>query len=863
MKRKVQSFAGALAFSVSLPALLATSSALAQQAPPIRKPTAPAAPAPAPAAAPKPPARPGAAAPGAAAPAAPDKEPPGAKGALPDSTEQIAKATDVPYRPKPGGHLVKFNLQDADLAELVNHISGMTGRRFIYGPKVRQVKATVVSPEAVTLAEAYEAFLSILEANGMTVVPHGRFLKIIDSAGSVTAPTPIYSRGEPVPASDRYVTRLYRLKNVSADEAMALLTKFKSKEADLSVYGPGQLLIMTDTGTNIRRMIRILEEVDVGGAGSRMWIEPVHYGSAADMAKRINELFELDKGGGPERGGGGGGGLSKVVADEQTNSLIVVGTDDSYHKLLELMKRIDTQPAQEGKVHVMPLQHATAEELANVLTQMLQGAGRQPGQQGGPAGMFEGDVRVIADKATNSLVVTSSGRDYSAMRLVVNKLDRPRRQVFIEAVIMDVSVKHSSRLGVSFHGGTTADLGGGGDTLFLGGFEASNSLTFPANPELLQGVALGARGPELAGTSNLLGTGLSIPAFGVVLQALASSGDANVLATPHILATDNTAAEISVGENVPLQTNLGGGSSLGSLAGLAGGQAGAAGALANLPLLSGGFGFNAPRQDVGIKIKVTPHLNETNQVRLEIEQEISEAGSAVGALGVVPITKRTARTTVEVDDQQTIVLGGLMREAERKSRKKIPVLGDLPVLGFLFRHSEVTKEKLNLLLVLTPTVIHGQEDLRKIFERKMQERQEFIDRYFVFSGQDWKPPMDYAKTNGLVEEIRQAYFAVEEQQRLEDESRPRKLEHAPSEPIELPHSVKSQTGGAAKPPTPAAPTTPVRPNRPRQPRPATPPAANPGTNPPPAPAPAPRGGALDSPIRINPIARSVDVERVE
>lgn len=818
MKRKLQSVAGVLALS----AIFTVLPAFAQQAPPIRRPVpAPAAipkqqPAPAPAA-PAAPGRPG------AAPAAPDKEPPGAKGALPDSTEAIAKAADVPYRPKPGGHLVKFNLQDADLAELVNHISGMTGRRFIYGPKVRQVKATVVSPEPVTLGEAYEAFLSILEANGMTVVPHGRFLKIIDSAGSVAAPTPIYARGEPVPASDRYVTRLYRLKNVGADEAMALLSKFKSKEADISVYGPGQLLIMTDTGTNIRRMIRILEEIDVGGAGSRMWIEPVHYGSAADMAKRINELFELDKGQGA--GGAGGGGLSKVVADEQTNSLIVVGTDDSYHKLLELMKRIDTQPAAEGKVHVMPLQHATAEELANVLTQMLQGA-RQPGQQGGPAGMFEGDVRVIADKATNSLVVTSSGRDYSAMRLVVGKLDRPRRQVFIEAVIMDVSVKHSSNLGVSFHGGTTADLGGGGDTLFLGGFEASNSLTFPANPELLQGVALGARGPELAGTSNLLGTGLSIPAFGVVLQALASSGDANVLATPHILATDNTAAEISVGENVPLQTNLGGGG-LGSLAGLAGGQAGAAGALANLPLLAGGMGFNAPRQDVGIKIKVTPHLNETNQVRLEIEQEISEAGSAVGALGVVPITKRTARTTVEVDDQQTIVLGGLMREAERKSRKKIPVLGDLPVLGFLFRHSEVTREKLNLLLVLTPTVIHGQEDLRKIFERKMQERQEFIDRYFVFSGQDWKPPLDYQKTNGLVEEIRQAYAAVEEQQRLENETRPRKLEHTPGEPIELPHPRRPRRAPCARasrvqprprPPTRAA----IRRPRRRPPREAAP-----------------------------------------
>lgn len=876
---------GALALALGVPA------ALAQQAPPIRsqpqrpgrlRPAQPGAMGGRPAA---PGVRPGAPTPGApnvpgapppapgGAPATvPDKPPPGAvPGALPDSMDAIAKATDTQFKAKPMGHLVKFNLQDADLAELVNHISGMTGKRFIYGPKVRQVKATVVSPEPVTLAEAYEAFLSILEANGMTVVPHGRFLKIVDSGGIVGLPTPVYSRGEPVPDADRYITRLYRLKYVSADEANQLLTKFKSKEGDISLYAPGQLLILTDTGSNIRRMIRILEEVDVGGAGSRMWIEPVHYGSAEDMAKRINELFELGQGPNGAAGGGGGGGLSKVIADEQTNSLIVVGTDDSYQKLLQLLKRIDNQPNAEGRIHVLPLQHATAEELANVLSQMLQNQaqGGQPGQPGGK-GMFEGQITVIADKSTNSLIVTSSGRDYASMRLVVDKLDQARRQVFIEAVIMDVSIEHTNRLGVSFHGGTTADVGGGGDTLILGGFEAGNSLSFPANPELLQGVALGARGPELEGTQNLLGTGLSIPAFGIVLNALASSGDANVLATPHILATDNTAAEISVGENIPLQENIGS-SGLSSLAGVPG-QAGAAGLSSLLPSL----GFNTPRQDVGTKIKVTPHINEANQVRLEIEEEISERGATSGALGVVSITKRSAKTTVEVDDQQTIVIGGLMRDAVVRTRKKIPVLGDLPVLGFLFRHSENQTRKTNLLLILTPTVIETQTDLRRVFERKMQERQEFLDRYFVFSGQDWQPPHDYTRTNGLVEEIRQSYRLVEERLRLEEDSHPKRLEHTGSEPIELPSQVK--TGGSAPSVAPGTPgivpqgtnpnPTPRRRTRPRNtptPNPGGPvPGGVPGNVPPPAPPPptAPRGN-LDSPIRINPIARSVNVERVE
>jgi general secretion pathway protein D len=287
----------------------------------------------------------------------PDKDPPGAQGSLPSTMETIAKAVDVPFRPKPAGHLVKFNLQDADLAELVNHISGLTGKRFIYGAKVRQIKATVVSPEPVTLAEAYEAFLSILESNGMTVVPHGRFLKIVDSGGVVNQVTPVYARGEPVPPSDRYVTRLYRMQNIGAEEAMNLLNKFKSKEADVSIYAPGQLLIITDTGSNVERMIRILEEIDIGGSSQSMWVEHVNYSSANDLAQRMTELFGLNQPGGQQASG-----LSKILADQQSNSLIVVGHEDAYLRLLELLKRLDGQPDDTGRIRVLPLQHAKAEE---------------------------------------------------------------------------------------------------------------------------------------------------------------------------------------------------------------------------------------------------------------------------------------------------------------------------------------------------------------------------------------------------------------------------------------------------------------------------------------------------------------------
>ncbi len=771
----------------------------------------------------------------------PSDELPGAGEDPPNTMEKIAQAVDTPFKPKPGGHLVKFNLEDADLAELVNHISGLTGRRFIYGAKVRDIKVTVVSPTPVTLDEAYEAFLSILKANGMTVVPHGRFLKIIDSGGVVTQSPPIYSRGAPIPETDRMITRIYRLKFASAAEVNKVLVKFKSKEGDITTFDEGQLLIITDSGTNIRRMIRIIEEIDLGGANNKMWIEPVNYSAADDVAKKLNEIYDL-------KGKEGAAGLEKVIAEEVTNSLIIVGNEDAYLRILELLKRVDVPPSAEGDIHVLPLQHADADELAKTLTQMMSGGKTTTAKKGKGAApqqvaeVFEGEIKITADKPTNSLVISSSARDYAQLRLVIEQLDQKRRQVFLEAVIMDVSVDRSNQLGLAYHGGVQ-DLVGD-DSVVVGGFNPINSIAPDATQ--LQALALGVRGQDLPGTQNIPGlpAGISIPAFGVFLNALAKSGDSNVLSTPHIIATDNTEAEISVGENVPLQTNIGGGG-LGNLAGLAAAAGGAGANQGNLSGLLSGFGggFNAQRTDVGTKIKITPHINDENQVRLEIQEEISETGAPTGALGVVSITKRLATTTVVVDDQQTVVIGGLMRETKEQGREKVPVLGDLPVLGFLFRNSTERMRKTNLLLILTPHVIRDQRDLRKVFQRKMQERQQFLDRFFVFQS-EWEPPRDFTRSNGLVENIRQNIFEIDEHIRLEEESKPLEDKtHEGSAPLELAAPLK----GAPAPAKKAAPKK------------AAPKKA------------APRPKTDAAPLRVEPIARtldvseepSVDVDRVE
>jgi general secretion pathway protein D len=747
---------------------------------------------------------------------------PGAKPGDPGSLPQFEPG--VEFEPKSPNYRVAFSLEDADLAEIVRVIGQLTGKRFIFGGKIRNIKATVYSPQKVTVAEAYQAFLSILETNGLTVIPHGRFLKIVETGGVATQVTPTYVAGQGAPGEDRYVTRIQRLGHVSADEVAAVLAHFKSKDADITVYAPGNLLIITDTGANIQRMMQIVEDVDVGSAGDQIWIEPIHYASASEVGNRINELFDVKAANAPAAAGGGGKSnaaagagdlhVAKIISDDRTNSLVIVATEHAYLRILEIIKRLDVPlRAGEGEIHVLPLQHADAVELTKTLNEIITGAGAgsatggasggaapKPSGAAAPTGIFEAGVKVSADKATNSIVITSSLRDYAQLHAVVERLDLPRRQVFIEAVVMDLSINRSNTFGVNFHGADTLPTGSYGDSLLYGGLNPLKTILLP-DPTTLQGMALGVRGPGIPGSANLLGTGLTIPAFGAVINALASSGDADVLSTPHILATDNEDAEINVGQNIPLQTNSGF-SGLGGASGASGGAAGALGALGSLGGLGGG---GASRTDVGTKIKIKPHLNESNEVRLELTEEISEAQNPQGQLGVVPITKRNAQTKLVVRDQQTVVIGGLMRTRVTHSEDKIPILGDIPVLGALFRQTTDGIEKSNLILILTPFIIREQSDLRTIFERKMQERQDFMDRFFVFTDQpDYQPPHDYSRTFGLVEDIRQAYKGVAEQKALDEATRPREVKsHQPGQPLEMPANI--HLGAGPPPPAGAAP----------------------------------------------------------
>ncbi len=760
------------------------------------------------------------------APARPTAAPKQAADAEEDAPDIKPFETGIDYKPTSPRTRVTFNLEDADLPDLVRLISQITGKRFILPGKSRSIKATVYAPTKVTAAEAYQAFLSILELNGMALVPAGRYLKIVESGRVEGRAIPLFTDDATVPRGDRFLTRLHRVDHISAEDAASLLERFKSGDGSITAYAPTNMLIVTDTGTNIRRMLRILGVIDIERTGEQIWVEPVHYADASELAARLSEIFEpvqaaggkkkaapkpapkpkAKKGKAPAKpaapgtktvgAGAGESRLTKIIADERTNSLIILATESAYLRIIEMLKYLDVSMEGEGRIHVHHLQHSDAEEIASTLQALISGKGGGGSAAKGKGkaavastgSIFKGNVAVTAHKASNALVITSSAHDYAGLRSVISKLDTERKQVFIEAVIMELSVDRSSSFGTSFHGGIP-DLPTD-DSVSVLGFQAGNTIGglqgLAANGEVLTGLAVGVQGPVIDNSQQLVG--LSLPGFGVAINAMASSGDANILSTPHLIATDNVEAEISVGQNVPLQTsgrvgNLG---NLGALAGLAGQQGGNTAGLAGLAGLAGGFGGSVPRQDVGTTVTITPHINETGEIRLEINEEISSAGapSEAGDLGVVSIDRTHAKTEVVVRDQQTVVIGGLMRDQVTNAASKVPILGDIPLIGALFRSTSKRKVKKNLLLFLTPYVVRSPADLRSIYERKMRERQEFLDRYFVFGERDYEPPLDYSRTRGLVGEIMKELAVLdEERQILADAAAQPEPVHTPREPV--------------------------------------------------------------------------------
>ena len=726
--------------------------------------------------------------PGPAVPPPTTGLPPGpAAPPLPGEQEALRECKKYPQNKK-----FKWEMRgEVDLMALLNSISPMLCRPIIVPGSIRQSKVTIIAPDTVTAPEVYRMFLSSLETMGLTVQPEGKVLKIIESNRARESAIPIYGGDNNPPTQDQFVTRLLRLEHVAPDDLKVVLDRLKSRDGDITSYAPTNTLVITDLASNIRRMEQVVASLDVPMGGEKIWVIKLHTVSATDMASMLSSIFNVTKGGAPAAGGkrpnlaaatgspapapGGTAGppgsdlsVSQIIPDDRQNLLVIVSTESAYRRILALVKRLDqmsmrqTGDAASDLVHVIRLANANADDIAGTLgglgaavSRGSSGSSSAPGarptapppssgggQAGQKGGLFEGDVRISSDKPTNSLVVLASGRDYITVRDLIKQLDLPRMQVFVEATILEISVDKTRKLGVAWHGGSTFQTGNDQSLLF-GGSEPSsdvNSILF--SPAALSGLAAGLRGPNIPGADKILGLppGTSVPSFGVFVQALQNNGDVNVVSMPHVLTTDNEKATIQVGQNLPFPGSLGGFPTGGTTPGA--------------PGTTFGLGTSVQRQDVALKLEITPHVNDSDYVRLEIDNELSDVSNP-NFNGLGPATsKRTLKSVVTIRDQQSIVLGGLIKDSVSETVNKVPLLGDIPILGYLFKSTSKTITKQNLLIIITPYIIKDPADLRRIFERKIRERREFMERYSAFRDEkDYEAEVDYRRKRGLLEEV--------------------------------------------------------------------------------------------------------------
>lgn len=643
-----------------------------------------------------------------------------------------------------------------ELSDLVKLMSNWKKRNFIYDEKIKG-KIFIVGPFEVSLDEAYQAFLSAMEVKGFTVVDVGRITKIVYTREARQNPTPFNTDAE-IPDGEQIITQLIPVKNTSATEIQRVIQPLVSKDALINVYALTNTLIVTDNGANLRRIVDLINKIDVAGQSNVLEIVPLKYANCVELTDKLKLIYP-DKakqqaggasapqipnppptppgGAAPASPSGSGESgdtdvvsISQIIPYERTNALIVMGTPRGLASLKSLLIELDVEDTGMGpkaKFYVYRLEHANADTLSQTLQTLITGSTankdpnaaknkknrnaktppvpNQPNAPATPGGSsdsaeFEGDVKVVADPPTNSLVITAAPSDYATLLALIKMLDVKRKQVFVEALLMEVTAGEDDNFGTTYN--YITDKINNKATTFGGKTSATlNALSL--SPSALTGLALGFRTKDnLALPAGVGGADLEVPLISALINASAKSNNVNILSTPHILTTDNEEALIKVGQKVPFVS-------------------GRFSDLNNQPM------FQYSREDVGITLKVKPQVSSKDYVSLELEVEISEV-LATSDAGVTT-SNRTTKSTVVVRDQQTVVAGGLMSQKDLDNEEKVPLLGDIPIIGWLFKNITKSKSKTNLLIFLTPYVISDTADLNDVFFRKIKQRQEFIEKH--------------------------------------------------------------------------------------------------------------------------------------
>ena len=583
----------------------------------------------------------------------------------------------------------KVNLKDADIRAFVSQVADITGYSFVIDPRVKG-KVTVVSNASMDKAAVYEMFLSVLGVHGFAALPGAGVIKIVqqNNAKQIAQDEKMLTK---LP-SEQIVTRVIQVNNASALELVPILRPMVAKYGHLAGVAAANALIVSDHLSNIRRISKIIKELD---SPSKYELEVVQLQEAwvGDMVKLLEELAPGELG---TSGKKGSANKFSVVADQRSNRLILRGDESFREKMRLLISKLDQPSSTGGKTKVIRLKHADASDIAELMKGLM---GDISSEENKGKGQKTAEASVYADEGLNALVVRAEPSLLQELEGIIEQLDIRRAQVLIEAAIVEISDTTDNKLGIQWAlfdkgasipgaftnfgeiGVSTANILGaivgkdsGGD-IDVSTLSPSNGITFGFGEQKNSGVSWGA-----------------------LIQALEGDAGTNVLSTPKVITMDNQESSIIVGENIPIIT----------------GQSSSGGSSTSNPFTT------IERQDIGVKLVVTPSISEGDLVRLEIEQEISGVSDATSASDIVT-TKRQIKTNVLADNGETIVLGGLIRDDVTESESKVPILGDIPFLGALFRSTSKQVTKQNLLVFLRPTILRDKESTRAVTNEKFDE----------------------------------------------------------------------------------------------------------------------------------------------
>ncbi|MDH4041562.1 MAG: type II secretion system secretin GspD [Gammaproteobacteria bacterium] len=609
------------------------------------------------------------------------------------------------------------NLKETDIQELIKFVAEATGTTIVVDPSVKG-KVKVVSSKPVSRDELYELFLSILDVHGYTAVRSGGVIRVIQNKDARSAPVQVRD-GRADKASDEYVTEVIKLDNISAAKLIPVLRPLVPQQAHMAAYAPSNAIIISDLSANIDRIRDIIERMDKS-AVQQTDIVKLRYGVAENVVSMLDQLTKS------EAKQSGGESEVLLVADARTNSVLVSGDELERARIRKLVDYLDTPLEQSGNVKVVYLEYAQAKDIADVLTRVMQNINRLDTSDGAKKPRTDNSATIEADEGTNSLIVTADTGEMAAIEAVIRRLDIRRAQVLVEAIIVEMEVKDGEDLGIQW---LFADQSGA----FGSNINAADARARTIADAILPAdgtdndISLGGLAGALARTGGTtlgwgqISDGLTMA---VILNALKEQNNANILSTPSLLTLDNQEAYITVGQNVPFVT----------------------GSYTNTG--AGGDGAQNPfqtiqRENVGITLTVTPHVNEGDSVVLDIVQEVSSLSGLTAVASDLITNERKIQTKVLAQDNRVVVLGGLIKDDVQDATQKVPFLGDIPFLGRLFRTDGVQVTKTNLLIFIRPTIIRDNEGLagatadkyRYIRDKQLQRREQGLE----FLGSDNLP----------------------------------------------------------------------------------------------------------------------------